>query len=98
MNHHRQTKLFRRLPCDVERITPEYWEACRPHSNLDAHDCIAIGGYDLDRFGGRHQPEVAAFTDHNATGEPIDAGERTLRKARTRTGDAGRMTCSRNPT
>jgi hypothetical protein len=63
-------------------ITPEYWEACRLHSNLDAHDCIAIGGYDLDRFGGRHQPEVAAFTDHNATGEPLDAGERYVEEGK----------------
>lgn len=82
MNHHRQTKLFRRLPCDVERDNARILGSVQAHSNLDAHDCIAIGVYDLDRFGGRHQPEVAAFTDHNATGEPIDAGERYVEEGK----------------
>jgi len=45
------------------------------HPNLDADDRIAIGVSDLDRFGRRHQPQVATFADHDATGEPINAGE-----------------------
>ena len=37
---------------------------------------VAIGVCDLHRFGRRHQPQVAAFADHNATGEPKNPGER----------------------
>jgi hypothetical protein len=75
MDHHRQTKLFRGLPGYVERDNARILGSVKAHSNLDTDDRIAIGVCDLDRFGRRHQPQVATFADHNATGEPINAGE-----------------------
>jgi hypothetical protein len=62
-------------------IMPEYWEAWRP-SNLDADDRIAISVYDLDRLGRRHQPQITAFADHNATSERINAGEGYVKKSK----------------
>lgn len=80
MDHHRQTQLFRRLPGDVERDNAGILGSVQAHSNLDADDCVAIGVCDLDRFGRRHQPQVAAFADHNATREPIDARTHKCRR------------------
>ena len=51
-------------------------------ANLDADDRVAIGVGDLDRFGRRHQPEVAALADHDAPGESVDPGERYVEDRR----------------
>ena len=56
MDHHRQTKFFRRLPGDIERDNAAILGSVQAHSNLDADDRVAIGVCDLDRFDRRHQP------------------------------------------
>ena len=76
MHHHRQAELFRRLARDVERDEAGILGSVQADANLDADDRVAIGARDLDRFGRRHQPEVAALADHDAPGEPVDPGER----------------------
>ena len=44
-----------------------------PH--LDADDDVAVGVGDLDRLARRHQPEIAAFADHDPPRKGEDAGE-----------------------
>src|SRR5579862_6564180 len=45
---------------------------------LDAHDEVAVRFRDLDGIDRIHQPELLAFTDHDAVGEAEDAGMRDM--------------------
>src|SRR4029078_2088262 len=49
-----------------------------PDTNVAPDNCVAIGLDRFDRIGRAHQPEVAAFADHDASGEPKDAGKRDV--------------------